>query len=260
MYLKIHKQYLVRQYKKTAFSFGGFSPKAEHYDFTVPLDELKDYTITLVAHEHGVGEIALHGNYYSIDIGETVIINAVHTENREDGKKYKRYKYTAVEFSRLYEPIGKPVVAKIDIYASGRTIRLSRVIETKITIGTVDGCWLLCPDCAERRRVDTKGVTILGEIQSTDITAVNAILEKHKEKKSKLRKELNMLVRKREDLNRIKLDYEITFEFPYLLQIYELRNKALSDIEVKQKELEHKLEIEDTDFYNKLSNYYIKAA
>ena len=100
------------------------------------------------------------------------------TENREEGKRYKRFKFTTLELSKIYSRIDFPeeaetAVTSCFIYALARPKELAGI---KYLVGKVQGCWFYCSELDTKRRLDTTGARILGKIRTEDEAAVRSII------------------------------------------------------------------------------------
>ena len=109
----------------------------------------------------------LKGNYYTLNVKDDATFTVSRYFNREDGKKYKRYTLDATQINAVFNH-GKSidelpfVVASLKEYLDNGTRDAGRVIKESITLARSDGTWIYVND--ERRRINSKGVTILGKI------------------------------------------------------------------------------------------------
>ena len=178
--LKIHKKYLADVEQYTKFGYGGrINPYAVRYIFTFPQDsEYKDYALLVDTEDFkysdrellkdSVGRsYELKGNYYTLIVKDDATFTVSRYFNREDGKKYKRYTLDAAQINAVFNH-GKIiddlpfVVASLKEYLDNGTHDAGRVIKESITLARSDGTWLYVDD--QRRRINSKGVTILGKI------------------------------------------------------------------------------------------------
>ena len=178
--LKIHKKYLADVEQYTKFGYGGkINPYAVRYIFAFPQDsEYKDYALLVDTQDFkysdkellkdSVGRsYELKGNYYTLNVKDDATFTVSRYFNREDGKKYKRYTLDATQINAVFNH-GKNiedlpfVVASLKEYLDNGTRDAGRVIKESITLVRSDGTWLYVDD--QRRRINSKGVTILGKI------------------------------------------------------------------------------------------------
>ena len=178
--LKIHKKYLADVEQYTKFGYGGrINPYAVRYIFTFPQDsEYKDYALLVDTEDFkysdrellkdSVGRsYELKGNYYTLTVKDDATFTVSRYFNREDGKKYKRYTLDATQINAVFNH-GKSidelpfVVASLKEYLDNGTHDAGYVIKEIITLARSDGTWLYVED--QRRRINSKGVTILGKI------------------------------------------------------------------------------------------------
>lgn len=196
MELLIDKKYLVRLDCFTRFGYGGvFNPYAVRYVFRLPerAGVPDGYTIYIDADyhrssnviwenndiytKHPIGTKELeHDKTYRLDRKSDAVYVAKMTENREEGKRYKQYKYTAEELYALYQNVDLKAaalaVAKIDIYLEGqegnrhKALYGNRIERTDYYVGKVHGSWFYCSELDTKRRIGSHGVTILGNIKA----------------------------------------------------------------------------------------------
>ena len=178
--LKIHKKYLYDVEQYTKFGYGGkINPYAVRYIFAFPQDsEYKDYALLVDTQDFkysdkellkdSVGRsYELKGNYYTLNVKDDATFTVNRYFNREDGKKYKRYTLDATQINAVFNH-GKNienlpfVVASLKEYLDNGTQFAGFVIKESITLARSDGTWLYVDD--QRRRINSKGVTILGKI------------------------------------------------------------------------------------------------
>ncbi len=215
MDILINKKYLIRAEQYTKFWYGGYED-TDRYVFALPewagLPE--GYTVYINAcMRWGRDE---KGNlfpydYYDLDDNGTFRIPsdrnkeyvAVMTEGREEGKRYKRYKFTAKELYALYQNVtltdAKTVAAKITIYSDG-PVMPGLVLENKVVVGERKGCWFYSEELETKRRIGTKGVQILCGIEKEQIGDVQKLIEKYEDRNVQAEKALRD---KRYDLTRM---------------------------------------------------------
>lgn len=178
--LKIHKKYLADVEQYTKFGYGGrINPYAVRYIFTFPKEsEYADYALLVDTEDFkysdrellkdSVGRsYELKGNYYTLNVKDDATFTVSRYFNREDGKKYKRYTLDTTQINAVFNH-GKNiedlpfVVASLKEYLDNGTQFAGYVIKESITLARSDGTWLYVDD--QRRRINSKGVTILGKI------------------------------------------------------------------------------------------------
>lgn len=261
--LKIPKKYLIRQYNDTAFGReGAFELNIEHFVFGLPGVEFDGYTFTAFsAFDIGrFGKITLHGDWYNVEIlYDDTPITLKRTENREDGKRYKQYKFKPAELAGMYGCNLQQAVALVSIYANNGSRTAKEIIETKYVVGAIDGCWFICAELKERRRIDTKDVKILGYVSATDAQMVKDVIEQHKEKGCEIKRQLYAIQNKRREIERIN-DIVYHADMPELIEIYDITHKSFKALSAKYDELMRELDNLDADFSVSLGAYYIEKA
>lgn len=261
MYLKIPKDCLLRQYDETAFGYGGiYRPNVEHYVFGLCGAEYDGYTFTVTSDFGRFDTVQKSGDWYSVYVSSDELpIVVKRTENREDGKRYKQYKFTPAELNGIYGNEYKHAVALVKIYADNNRITASEVVETKYIVGIVDGCWFISDELKKRRRIDTNGVKILGFISAIDAQKVKEIIERHKEKGRDIHTQCCAVKDKRRKIEYINDDVRRT-ELPELNAIYDITHNVLKSLSVKYDELMRELDKLDADFGLSLKQYYVDKA
>ncbi len=187
-YLKIPKDCLLRQYKDTAFGFGGtYRPNTKHCVFRLPGEEYDGYTFTVTELFGRFDSVQALGDWYSVYVSsDDLPIVVKRTENRENGKRYKQYKFTPKELMTLYGNGYKYAIAYLTKYLNNNRLSAGMVMDRVYAVGIVDGCWFITEESAERRRIGSKGVEILGYIDNSDIDTVRSLFEDHKKKRGEL--------------------------------------------------------------------------
>lgn len=207
MELLIDKKYLIRLERYTKFGYGGtYDPFAVRYVFALPerAGLPNGYTVFIDAYrvewehdEKGLRPFSAkplytleleRDNTYRLDRPSDAVYVAKMTENREEGKRYKQYKYTAEEFYALYQNVdlktAQFAVAKIDIYLEGRegaehkVLYGNRIESTDYYIGKVQGCWFYCFELDTKRRIGSRGVKILGKIDAANVPTAQQLIKK----------------------------------------------------------------------------------
>ena len=109
------------------------------------------------------------------------------TENREEGKRYKRYTFSALELQALYNghnlSDGVSAVAKVKFYANNGHMTAKEVIREDYIVGKRIGCWFYSDELDTKRRVGTKGVRILGEIEEEHKETIRQLIKAYKAQK-----------------------------------------------------------------------------
>ncbi len=201
MELLIDKKYLIRLEKYTKFGYrGSYDPFAARYVFALPKNAglPEGYTVYIDAYgvewEHDpISRVRpfsakpLYTNElendktYRLDRDSDAVYVAKMTENREEGKRYKQFKYTAEELYALYQNVDLKAaalaVAKIDIYIEGqegnrhKALYGNRIERTDYYVGKVQGSWFYCSELDTKRRIGSHGVTVLGNIKAENEAA-----------------------------------------------------------------------------------------
>lgn len=211
MDLLIDKQYLVRLERYTKFGYGGsYDPFAVRYVFSLPKKAgLPDgYTVYIDAYhvewehdERGRRPFDAKPLYteelendctYRLDRDSNVEYVAKMTENREEGKRYKQFKFTSEELYALYQNVDLAsadlAVAKINIYLYGRegnqhkALYGNRIDRTDYYVGKVQGSWFYCSELDTKRRIGSHGVKILGNIKAEDEATAWQLIRKTQKK------------------------------------------------------------------------------
>ena len=180
MVLKIHKKYLDKVERYTKFGAGGrINPYAVRYIFNLPEgSEYENYALMVDTDDYRLydGELVVEsvganrerkGNYYHLDIEDSQVFSIARYKGREEGKRYKRYELNASELNAIFnynQSVEKLplVVAEVKRYLNNGTRDAGSVVSSEIKIGRSDGTWLYVDE--ERRRVNSKGVRVLGEL------------------------------------------------------------------------------------------------
>lgn len=216
MKLIIDKKYLIRVERYTKFGYGGtFNLFASRYVFRLPKSAglPEGYTVYIDADVRFAcdernnfiadknGELII-SEYLELKNGSFYIKPSCNgylvlmTENREPGKHYKRYNYSAEELYALYQNVdlsnATHVIARIINYIDGKSGNLhqaiygNRIDYTDYYIGKIQGNWFYCDELNTKRRIKSNGVKILGEIDVASeseirklICSMHASLAKH---------------------------------------------------------------------------------
>lgn len=286
MELIIPQEYLLRLENYTKFGYNHtYNSFACRYVFNPPKTaELPDgYTIFIEAngveyardergkaiHEQPLYTDELKNSSYHIPFDRQRIYEAAMTERREDGKRFKRYKFTAEELYALYQGVdlstAQFALAEVDIYAEGFVIG-SRIIDTDYFIGKVKGKWFYCRDLDSKRRIGTKGLRIIKKINPDCIADVSQLIADRKKNLEENSKKYTAMIRLLNDINNTIVDYKFYFRDN---AISDNIKQALDDVfaavsrvqKMLERESEMKKEIDsniEAAFLSELSKYTLK--
>ena len=271
--LKIHKKYLADVEQYTKFGYGGrINPYAVRYIFTFPKEsEYADYALLVDTEDFkysdrellkdSVGRsYELKGNYYTLTVKDDATFTVSRYFNREDGKKYKRYTLDATQINAVFNH-GKNiedlpfVVASLKEYLDNGTHDAGRVIKESITLARSDGTWLYVDD--ERRRINSKGVTILGKILPENKNDVAELIRSFYQKQDEIYLKAMSLSNENYELGVIIDHCRFLSSAETSKAICELCNKQRAEnLQAAEKE---KASLEDLkeNFKRELSRYYI---
>ena len=271
--LKIHKKYLTDVEQYTKFGYGGrINPYAVRYIFTFPKEsEYADYALLVDTEDfkysdkellkNSVGRsYELKGNYYTLTVKDDATFTVSRYFNREDGKKYKRYTLDATQINAVFNH-GKNiedlpfVVASLKEYLDNGTQFAGRVIKESITIARSDGTWLYVDD--QRRRINSKGVTILGKILPENKNDVAELIRSFYQKQDEIYLKAMSLSNENYELGVIIDHCRFLSSAETSKAICELCNKQRAEnLQAAEKE---KASLEDLkeNFKRELSGYYI---
>ena len=193
--LKIHEKYLDNVEQYTRFGSGGrYDRYAVRYIFNMPEDsEYKDYAFYLDTTDcrfadgqlvkESVGKhYEKKGSYYQISVDDGKKINLFRYKNREESKRYKRYELDATELNSILN-YNKAIeslpyaVANVVKYLNNNSRDAGAVVSTEFKLGRTDGTWFYVDN--ERRKVNSKGIKILGEIEPIDVEKVENIIKNY---------------------------------------------------------------------------------
>lgn len=207
MELLIDKKYLVRLERYTKFGYGGvYDPYAVRYVFSLPERAGLPTGYTVYIDAYGVEwernnegfrasnakplytDELENGCTYRLDRDNATVYEATMTENREEGKRYKRYKFTSEQLYALYQNVdlatAQLAVARIDIYLDGRegaehkVLYGNRIERTDYFVGKVQGSWFYCSELDTKRRIGSRGVKILGRINAANEPTARQLISK----------------------------------------------------------------------------------
>lgn len=271
--LKIHKKYLADVEQYTKFGYGGrINPYAVRYIFTFPKEsEYTDYALLVDTEDFkysdrellkdSVGRsYELKGSYYTLTVKDDATFTVSRYFNREDGKKYKRYTLDATQINAVFNH-GKNiedlpfVVASLKEYLDNGTQFAGYVIKETITLARSDGTWLYVDD--QRRRINSKGVTILGKILPENKNDVAELIRSFYQKQDEIYLKAMSLSNENYELGVIIDHCRFLSSAETSKAICELCNKQCAEnLQAAEKE---KASLEDLkeNFKRELSGYYI---
>lgn len=265
MELKIHKKYLLRIEHYTRYTMYTIDKHAYRFVFNLPPKAGKDgYTIyieanyqydynqSVEANEEAIKQLSLKNNYYKFNFPTNYFLTATKTENREEEKRYSRYKYTALELECMYNNIDyadvKNVLAKIKIYdISTFPFPNVEVIEEKYVIGKKINCWLFCDECDQKRLVNSKGVQIIGTFDDFNKDNILACIDDFNKDSNNLRATQNIYEAMIDDYNKAISDIATT------LRLYD--NYLTKDLLKEHTELEELISNQKQKTETYLSNF-----
>ena len=271
--LKIHKKYLADVEQYTKFGYGGkINPYAVRYIFSFPQDsEYKDYALLVDTEDFKYEDRALikdsvgksyelKGSYYTLTVKDDATFTISRYFNREDGKKYKRHTLDATQLNAIFnhgKSIGELpfVVASLKEYLDNGTRDAGRVIKESIAIGRSDGTWLYVDE--QRRRINSKGVTILGKISRENKNDVADLISSFYKSQDEIYSKVMRLSNDNYELNVIMDRSKFLSSEETSKAICELCNKQRAEnLQAAEKE---KASLEDLkeSFKRELSGYYI---
>ena len=271
--LKIHKKHLADVEQYTKFGYGGrINPYAVRYIFTFPKDsEYADYALLVDTEDFkysdrellkdSVGRsYELKGNYYTLTVKDDATFTVSRYFNREDGKKYKRYTLDATQINAVFNH-GKNiedlpfVVVSLKEYLDNGTHDAGRVIKESITLARSDDTWIYVNE--ERRRINSKGVTILGKISPESKNDVAELIRSFYQKQDEIYLKAMSLSNENYELGVIIDHCKFLSSAETSKAICELCNKQRAEnLQTAEKE---KASLEDLkeNFERELSGYYI---
>lgn len=296
MELLIDKKYLLRLECYTRFGYGGvIQPYAVRYVFRLPehADVPAGYTVCIDADVRsnnviwkdddvytkcpiGTKELE-YGKTYRLDRLSDAMYEATMTENREEGKRYKRYKYTAEELYALYQNVdlkaAELAVAKIDIYHEGqegnrhKVLYGNRIDKTVYLVGKVQGCWFYCSELDTKRLIGSHGVTILGGIEENNMTAAQKLISKYKKDLRLLDDEFNNIYGALDKIEKAAWEFKFYDEIhtPKSEKVNAVVHNMQKSIEAAKQAVSEELATEDvaksklaSDLEKQLKKLYIK--
>lgn len=288
MDLLIDKKYLVRLERYTKFGGHGYmDPWACRYVFRLPeragLPE--GYTVYIDTHQiewsrNEDGNVSFSSSVplystelennctYRLQRDDDEIYVATMTENREAGKKYRRYKFTSEELYALYQDVdlnvSKLAVASVDIYFEYS----EGIASTNVLIGKVQDSWFYCSELRTKRRIKSRGVRILGYIECASQEAVQLLINEYEKGLSSITNKYfafdrgkvhiqNILreLRLGDEYFRDSKDAQIIDTVSYIRSQAELAVQLLEQKGTMKADEKASLEL---DFNKKLKKYFIK--
>lgn len=253
MDILINQKYLIRAEQYTKFGYGGSYEYADRYVFALPewAGLPKGYTVYITAcmlWSRGEKEDLVPRRYFDLDKNGTFRIPsdrnaeyvAMMTEEREEGKRYKRYKFTAKELYALYQNVtltdAETVVAKITIYSDNPDTP-GRILGNEIIVGERKASWFYSENLKTKRRIGSKGVKILCKIGKDQIESVQKLIDEHEDKKRQAEKALRD---KQYDLDKMT-NLSIDMEMHYISEELKVR---LAPIKQQVMDLKKAVELE----------------
>lgn len=276
MLLIIPEKYFIRWETYTKFGYGGsFTPFVVRYVFSVPESSKlpADYTIYFDTDDYQmkdrkifcVGDKEHHSGSYHIKVDDSANFTAVKTEGREEGKKYKRYHFSALQLQALYNghdlAEADTVVAKIKIYANTHDRQANEVREEKIIVGQRVGSWLYTAESETKRLIGSRGVEILGKISDNDKEAVEKEIAFAVQKQASFandiytcRRNISYLKSAIDDIHKIRTS-EKNLDM-YLQIIKEHNMAALELLSEEEKTCEKQVEQVPVELLERLKKFY----
>ena len=274
MLLSIPLQYFIKWEEYTKFEKYGFTPHCVRYIFSLP-DKLgqEGYTVYVETNDFqylngkiiNVGQNEVKKSKININVDNSLIFEATKTLYREENKRYKRIKYSAVELNALYNSLdldtAKIAVAKVLTFTKSRS---PHIISEQYVIGKIVGCWFYSDEIDTKRRLNTKGLEIISEIDSNNIAQAEALM---KDRESALQEEYRRYesLRKKEfainniknycnDINRTHFNDSDAELNSYIQNIFQYSNKAINYINSARAEHKSIIEKIEQNFRNNIKN------
>lgn len=159
---------LAKYFKCTKEVFRNFE-KIDVCEFCLPNDDT--YVIEINAHSVKKITNSATGTYFLAKIYEGYENPFKKVYGREESKRYKQYKYTCEEIKALYEAeLDKAnkkttlCLAHLKIYLNNNTYCARDVEEEVVLLGERDEVWFYSDKLDTKRRLNTKGVDVLFDI------------------------------------------------------------------------------------------------
>ena len=256
--LKIHKKYLadVEQYT-SRFDDGRIYPYAVRYVFAFPQDsEYKDYALFVDTDDFkysdgkllkdSVGKMyEFENNYYTLAVKADEIFTINRYFNCGNDKKYKSYTLDVTQINAVFH-YDKKIEDLALVVAS---------FKKKITLAYSDGTWLYVDD--ERRRINSKGETILGNILPENKNDVAELIRSFYQKQDEINAKTICLVREDYQLDMIVNHCNSLDSIKASNAIRDIcNNQRIENSQAAEKE-KASLEALKANFERELSGYYI---
>ena len=256
--LKIHKKYLadVEQYT-SRFDDGRIYPYAVRYVFAFPQDsEYKDYALLVDTDDFkysdgkllkdSVGKMyEFENNYYTLAVNADEIFTINRYFNCGNDKKYKSYTLDVTQINAVFH-YDKKIEDLVLVVAS---------FKKKITLAYSDGTWLYVDD--DRRRINSKGETILGNILPENKNDVAELIRSFYQKQDEINAKTICLVREDYQLDMIVNHCNSLDSIKASNAIRDIcNNQRIENSQAAEKE-KASLEALKESFERELSGYYI---
>ena len=256
--LKIHKKYLadVEQYT-SRFDDGRIYPYAVRYVFAFPQDsEYKDYALLVDTDDFkysdgkllkdSVGKMyEFENNYYTLAVNADEIFTINRYFNCGNDKKYKSYTLDVTQINAIFH-YDKKIEDLALVVAS---------FKKKITLAYSDGTWLYVDD--ERRRINSKCETILGNILPENKNDVAELIRSFYQKQDEINAKTICLVREDYQLDMIVNHCNSLDSIKASNAIRDIcNNQRIENSQAAEKE-NASLEALKANFERELSGYYI---
>ncbi len=275
MLLSVPLKYYMGWEEYTKFNCYGFTPHCVRYIFSLP--DKEGYTVYIETEDFkyingqivNVGRCEIKKTKINIDIDSSFQIEATRTQNREPNKRYKRFKYSIMELNALYNALdfdnAKIAVARVLTFTKSFD---PQVIRDQIVIGKILGCWFYSDKVDTKRRLNTKGLEIISEIDGSNIDKAEVLMRK---RESALQEEyqryenleqkdyaINCIKKYCNDVNRTcfnDCDAELN---SYIQSIFQYSNKAINYINSARAEHKSIIEKIEQNFRAKIKKLKLK--
>ena len=281
MQLIIPDRYFLRWESYAKFGYGhSVEFNAVRYVFAVPDTAGLESGYTIYIHTYDVSrsdstapsyrEVVAVGakkehyaGAYHIEVQNDAVFTAIKTESREQGKKYARHKFNALELQAMYNGHdlndAVDVVAKVLIYQNDDTRLAGRIMEEKVIVGKKVGCWLYSEDLDSKRRISTKGVRILGEIDGASVYSVRTLIADYKKEISSIQRSENVIARRLYQVDSLMRDIEYmkalvsgADEPPYVESLQDNAEKLKEFLQSSAQKTDEVIRQSETKFYERL--------
>ncbi len=281
MQLIIPDRYFLRWESYAKFGYGhSVEFNAVRYVFAVPDTAGLESGYTIYIHTYDVSrsdstapsyrEVVAVGakkehyaGAYHIEVQNDAVFTAIKTESREQGKKYARHKFNALELQAMYNGHdlndAVDVVAKVLIYQNDDTRLAGRIMEEKVIVGKKVGCWLYSEDLDSKRRISTKGVRILGEIDGESVYSVRKLIADHKKEISSIQRSENVLAHRLYQVDSLMRDIQYmkalvsgADEPPYVESLQDNAEKLKEFLQSSAQKTDEVIRQSEARFYERL--------